>query len=86
MEGNKYSQTSFHGESKTAIGVVCALFLGLIGLIIGFCCFKPYTYERKTFMKGFWWTFGICAVVYVVLIIVYFTTFTSLIAGFVGAV
>lgn len=55
------------GESKTAIGFVCAFFLGLIGLIIGICCFPEGSFERKTFMKGFWWTFGACAIAGVVL-------------------
>lgn len=86
MEENKNSQPNIQGESKTAIGFVCAFFLGLIGLIIGFCCFKPNTYERKTFMKGFWWTFGICAGVTVLFIIIYFIAFGSLVAGVVGSI
>lgn len=40
------------GESKTAIGVLCGLFLGIIGLIIGLLLYKDGSFERQTFIKG----------------------------------
>ena len=64
-------EKSDEGESKTGIGVLMGLFLGLIGLIIGLCMYKAETVERKTFMKGWGITFGICAVLTVILFAVY---------------
>ncbi len=51
------------GESKTAIGVLCGLFLGLIGLVIGLLLYKEGTYERKTFMKAWIISFVSCIAV-----------------------
>ena len=53
-------------ESKTGIGVLCGLFLGLIGLIIGLCLYKEGTIARKTFMKGWGITFGISIAIVVI--------------------
>ena len=39
-----------HHESKTAMGVILGLFLGLIGLVIGLALYQGY--ERETFLKG----------------------------------
>ena len=39
-------------ESKTGMGVLMALFLGVIGLIIGICLYPDGSYERKTFIKA----------------------------------
>lgn len=55
------------GESKTGIGVVCGIFLGLIGLIVGICSFKEGTYERKTFIKGWAIAFGVTAGIEIIL-------------------
>ena len=76
-------QTTVQGQSKTAIGFVCAFFLGLWGLLIGLFCFKEGTYERKTFFKGFWWTFGAMAIATVVLtvLIVIIVIATGFLAG-----
>ena len=41
-----------HTEKKTGLGVVCGLFLGLVGLIIGLMLYPDGTISRKTFMKG----------------------------------
>lgn len=61
------------GESKTAIGVLCGLFLGLIGLIIGLLLYKEGTYERQTFMKAWIISFVSCIIVGVVIgVIVFF--------------
>ncbi len=72
---NNVVQTATDGESKTGLGVVMALFLGLIGLIIGLCMYKSDSYERQTFVKGWGITFAISAVISIIL---YFTVFASL--------
>ncbi len=48
---------------KTGIGVVMSLFLGIIGLIIGICLYPEGTVARKTFMKAWGITFGVCIAV-----------------------
>lgn len=45
------SPQSKYNESKTGIGVVLGLFLGIIGLIIGICIYPEGTVARKTFIK-----------------------------------
>ncbi len=73
MDENMNNPQPMHNESKTGIGVVLALFLGIIGLIIGICIYPEGTVARKTFIKGWAWTFGVTAVVAVVIVlIVYF--------------
>ena len=58
-------------ESRVGIGVICALFLGLIGLLVGYLIFKDKDYEWKTFLKGWMWTFFICLGVSIVMCILY---------------
>ena len=48
-----------NNNSKTCLGVVMAIFLGVIGLIIGICLYSSGTIARKTFVKGWIWTFAI---------------------------
>ena len=48
-----------YDSSKTGIGVVMALFLGFIGLIIGLIIYPYGSEARRTFVKGFWSTFGV---------------------------
>ena len=64
------SPQSKYNESKTGIGVVLGLFLGIIGLIIGICIYPEGTVARKTFIKAWAWTFGVTAVVAVVIVII----------------
>lgn len=42
-------------KSKTAIGVLVAIFLGIWGIIIGLLAYNKDDYERETFIKG--WAF-----------------------------
>lgn len=71
------TNTQPKGQSKTGIGVICALFLGLIGLLIGFLLYKHdkpnMEYEWKTFFKGWLITFcvavGVSIVVSVIVVI-----------------
>lgn len=56
-----------HNEPKTILGVVSALFLGLIGLIIGICAYPEGTVARKTFIKAWVITWVVSLVICVVL-------------------
>ncbi|MBO5927455.1 MAG: zinc ribbon domain-containing protein [Clostridia bacterium] len=53
------NQQSTVGESKAGIGVLMALFLGIIGLIIGVLIYPYRTEARRTFVKGFWITYAV---------------------------
>lgn len=63
-----------YNESKTGIGVVLALFLGLIGLIIGVCIYPEGTVARKTFIKSWLITYfvsiGVAVLLFVILFVV----------------
>ena len=58
-------------ESKTTMGVLFALFLGLTGLLIGICIYEKDTIARKTFMKGWIITFLIPLGAILLLIIIF---------------
>ena len=73
----KKPQLEYPDEPKTGMGVLFALLLGVIGLIIGICLYKDGTVARKTFIKGWLMTFGVCAA----LVIVY----TIVLVGVVGS-
>lgn len=66
-------------SSKTGVGVLLGLFLGVIGLIIGLCLFKEGTIARKTFLKAWGITFGITIAIYVIICIAYVTKISALI-------
>ncbi|MBQ6980413.1 MAG: hypothetical protein IJQ07_07195 [Clostridia bacterium] len=55
------------GESKTGIGVLLGLFLGLIGLIIGLLLYPSNTEERSSFLKGWLGAFIVTIVVGIVI-------------------
>ncbi len=57
-------------ESKTGIGVLMGLFLGIIGLVIGICMYPAGTLARKTFLKAWGITFGVCVAILVVCYII----------------
>ena len=67
---NNYQESH---TSKMGLGVLFALFLGVIGLLIGICLYSEGTYERKTFVKGWLNTFftilGIVAVLIIIVMI-----------------
>lgn len=69
-------------NSKVGIGVVLALFGGLIGLIIGLLLYKDGTYERQTFIKGWLWTFVISMAVSIVIGVVFFAVFYGNMASY----
>lgn len=60
-------------QSKTWIGVLLGLFLGIIGLIIGLCIYPNNSLERSSFIKGWSITFVITIILS---IIVYFACYT----------
>ncbi len=61
MQGNLNQNKNVGGESKAGIGVLCALLLGLIGLLIGYLLYKDrkLEYEWQTFLKAWIWTYVI---------------------------
>ena len=52
------------------MGVLFALFLGVIGLLIGMCMYPQNSYERITFVSGWIKTFVICIAVAAVFTII----------------
>ena len=84
-----YGQQPVH-ESKVGIGVVCALFLGLIGLLIGYLLYKNdkpnMEYEWKTFLKGWIWTFCICVGVGIISAVVWFVLYGASLAMWAGGI
>ncbi len=39
-------------NSKTGLGVLCTLLMGIFGFIIGLACFRANTTQRRTFMNA----------------------------------
>jgi len=58
-------------RSRTGLGILLGWLLGLIGLIIGLCIFKPDTIARKTFLKAWGITFAICFVLNIIVGVIY---------------
>lgn len=56
-----YSAPEFN-KSKSTTGSIFAMFLGIIGLIIGLCLYPSGTKARKTFVTSWLTTFLICSV------------------------
>ena len=56
-------------ESKAGIGILASLFLGVIGLLIGYFCYKEkgLEYEWKTFLNGWLGTFVVTLIIGVML-------------------
>ena len=57
-----------HYQSKSAVGVLMCLFLGLLGLLIG--CLIYSGYEKESFLRAWVKTFVITLIVGVVLVFV----------------
>lgn len=53
-------------DSKTGIGILLGVFLGIIGLIIGLCLYKEGTYARTSFVKAWAITFVISCIIAVI--------------------
>ena len=67
-----YYDSAFSDDnvSKIHLGVLLGIFLGLIGLLIGFFCYPARTYARHTFIKGWVISFVVQIVLSIVLIVV----------------
>ena len=74
--------SSLDGTPKTGLGVLLALFLGVIGLIIGICLYPADTVERKTFMKGWGVTFAISIGIIFILYMTVFASTCALLASY----
>lgn len=56
-----------YGQSKTGVGVLLSLFLGILGLIIGLLLYPSGSYERETFISGWLKCFIVCIIIGVIL-------------------
>lgn len=70
-EGKKTN--SEYSESKTGIGVIMALFLGLIGLLIGIALYPSGTVSRTSFVKAWIMTYVVCILICLFLMILVFS-------------
>ena len=70
---DKKPVSTMSGESKTGLGALLGVFLGLIGLIIGLCMYPAESVERKTFVKGWGIAFTISIAIIIVLYVIGFS-------------
>ena len=75
---NEQSENFSYSESKTGIGVLMALFLGVVGLIIGICLYPNKTVARETFVKGWLVTFIIDIVMVIFFILLFYSSLISI--------
>lgn len=66
--GVKTKKSSTDGESKKGVGILLGIFLGIIGLIIGICLYPSKSYERDTFLNGWFTAFFICLAIIVIVV------------------
>ena len=83
-DGVKDASPKPAGQPKTGIGVVLALFLGIIGLIIGLLLYPSDSVERSTFLKGWIITFVITFIAEFILGIIFYTFYFDLIMRLIG--
>ena len=69
-------------EPKTGLGILFGLLLGVIGLIIGLCMFKENTIARKSFVKAWSITFGVCVLAVVIIYAVYIARMNAILNEF----
>lgn len=79
VDEKRYDARTKYNQSKTWVGVLFGLFLGLIGLIIGLCIYPDDTLSRKTFIKSWLITFFVCLAIEIVCYIVYFVVFGNMV-------
>ena len=78
VEENSYHAKPEHNTSKTVVGVLFALLLGLIGLIIGICMYPEETVARKSFLKAWGITYGVSIGISLLISIVFGAFFMNL--------
>ncbi len=64
-----------NSQTKTGMGVLLALTLGVIGLVIGLCLYPEGSIARKTFIKSWGITFAISSVAAVLLIVLIYVLY-----------
>ena len=55
-----------NGTKKTGVGVLFALFLGILALIISLLLYPANTVERDSFLKGWLWTVIIAIIIIII--------------------
>lgn len=83
-EQTRYKTINYYDsqESKTGLGVLLAILLGVIGLIIGICLYPEGSYARKSFIKAWVITFAIEIGITVLLLIILLSIYASSLAAF----
>lgn len=72
---NSSNQESLNKKkSKTAMGVLMAIVLGIWGIIVGLLAYNKDDYERETFIKGWAFTLVISCVASILLMALTFLT------------
>ena len=70
-KSNAFDENHTFDNPKTAIGVILAIFLGIIGLVIGIVMYPTGTVARNTFIKG--WIIGLVVSIIVGVIVAIFS-------------
>lgn len=83
-EQTRYKTVNYYDsqESKTGLGVLLAILLGVIGLIVGICLYPEGSYARKSFIKAWVITFAIEIGITVLLLIILLSIYASSLAAF----
>lgn len=83
-EQTRYKTINYYDsqESKTGLGVLLAILLGVIGLIVGICLYPEGSYARKSFIKAWVITFAIEIGITVLLLIILLSIYASSLAAF----
>lgn len=68
---------SNYNESKFWAGFLMGFFFNLVGLVVGFLIYPTNTIARKTFVKGWWWSFGIYIAVIVLYLLIIFASVST---------
>lgn len=65
---------SNYNDSKFWAGFLMGFFFNLIGLVVGMLIYPRDTIARKSFIKGWWWSFGIYIAFIVLYLLIVFAT------------
>lgn len=84
LKNKMSSSNSYNPEnqtSKTIVGFILGLFLGLIGLVIGILMYPSDTLARKTFLKGWLISFALGVIVSIFFSVLYVVFFIIMLGG-----